>query len=71
MYSNLVLTSVVYYVATHPEVDEKLQDEFKVILSDKNVDVTNIDKLVYVLQIHCIITDKCGSREGGRGFRPP
>ena len=49
MYSNLVLTSVVYYVATHPEVDEKLQDEFKVILGDKNVDVTNIDKLVYVL----------------------
>ena len=41
-----VLTSAVYYLATHPDVDQKLQEEFKNVLWDQNVNATNIDKLV-------------------------
>ena len=41
-----VLTSAVFYLATHPDVDKKLQEEFKNVLGDKNVNATNIDKLV-------------------------
>ena len=41
-----VLTSAVFYLATHPDVDRKLQEEFKNVLGDKNVNASNIDKLV-------------------------
>ena len=41
-----VLTSAVFYLATHPDVDKKLQEEFKTVLGDKDVNASNIDKLV-------------------------
>ena len=49
MYIVAALAWGMYFIATHPEVDEKVYEEIQTVLGDEAVDHTNIGNLVYVL----------------------
>ena len=50
-----MLTCALYYVAKHPDVDDKLQEEIKKVLGEKNVDGSNIGDMMYVLLQHKVV----------------
>lgn len=46
-----MLACVIYYVATHPDVDKKLYEEIKTVLGDRKVDGINMKDLIYLRQV--------------------